>query len=62
MRVPGDLLLHYRQLERAHRDKLPGTSFIQFLCATFWQTWIPTLGSIAEIATAAPAPSATNAT
>ena len=44
MRVPGDLLLHYRQLERAHRDKLPGTSFIQFLCATFWQTWVPTLG------------------
>jgi len=44
MRVPGDLLLHYRQLERAHRDKLPDTSFIQFLCATFWQTWVPTLG------------------
>ncbi len=44
MRVPGDLLLHYRQLERAHRDKLPGTSFIQFLCATFWQTWVPMLG------------------
>ena len=44
MRVPGDLLLHYRQLERAHREKLPGTSFIQFLCATFWQTWVPTLG------------------
>jgi hypothetical protein len=44
MRVPGDLLLHYRQLERAHRDKLPNTSFIQFLCATFWQTWVPTLG------------------
>ena len=44
MRVPGDLLLHYRQLERAHREKLPGTSFIQFLCATFWQTWVPMLG------------------
>ena len=44
MRVPGDVLLHYRQLERIHRDKLPGTSFIQFLCATFWQTWVPTLG------------------
>jgi len=44
MRVPGDLLLHYRQLERAHRDKLPDTSFIQFLCATFWQTWVPMLG------------------
>jgi hypothetical protein len=44
MRVPGDLLLHYRQLERAHRDKLPGTSFIQFLCVSFWQTWVPTLG------------------
>ena len=40
----ADLLLHYRQLERAHREKLPGTSFIQFLCATFWQTWVPTLG------------------
>ena len=44
MRVPGDLLLHYRQLERLHRKKLPGTSFIQFLCTTFWQTWVPTLG------------------
>jgi len=44
MRVPGDLLLHYRQLERLHREKLAGTSFIQFLCATFWQTWVPTLG------------------
>jgi hypothetical protein len=44
MRVPGDLLLHYRQLERLHRKKLPNTSFIQFLCATFWQTWVPTLG------------------
>jgi hypothetical protein len=44
MRVPGDLLLHYRQLERAHAHKLPGTSFIQFLCASFWQTWVPTLG------------------
>jgi hypothetical protein len=44
IRVPGDLLLHYRQLERVHREKLPNTSFIQFLCATFWQTWVPTLG------------------
>jgi hypothetical protein len=44
MRVPGDLLLHYRQLERAHRQMLPGMSFIQFLCASFWQTWVPTLG------------------
>ena len=44
IRVPGDLLLHYRQLERVHRKKLPGTSLIQFLCATFWQTWVPTLG------------------
>jgi len=44
MRVPGDLLLHYRQLERAHREKFPNTSFIQFLCATFWQTWVPHLG------------------
>ena len=32
MRVPGDLLLRYRQLERTHRQKLPRTSFIQFLC------------------------------
>ena len=44
MRIPGDLLLHYRQLERLHREKLPNTSFIQFLCTTFWQTWVPTLG------------------
>ncbi|MGB5695638.1 MAG: HNH endonuclease, partial [Polyangiales bacterium] len=44
IRVPGDLLLHYRQLERLHRKKLPNTSFIQFLCATFWQTWVPHLG------------------
>ncbi|MGB8329545.1 MAG: hypothetical protein WCE62_05410, partial [Polyangiales bacterium] len=44
MRVPGDLLLHYRQLERIHRQKSPGTSFIQFLCASFWRTWVPTLG------------------
>jgi len=44
IRVPGDLLLHYRQLERLHRKKLPNTSFIQFLCTTFWQTWVPTLG------------------
>jgi hypothetical protein len=44
MRVPGDLLLHFRQLERAHREKLPGTSFIQFLCVSFWQTWVLTLG------------------
>jgi hypothetical protein len=44
MRIPGDVLLFYRQLERAHRQKLPGTSFIQFLCASFWRTWVPTLG------------------
>ena len=45
MRVPGDLLLHYRQLERLHRQKLPNESFIQFLCTTFWQTWVPHLGT-----------------
>jgi len=45
MRVPADLLLHYRQLERLHRQKLPGESFIQFLCTTFWQTWVPHLGT-----------------
>ncbi|MFZ1865857.1 MAG: HNH endonuclease signature motif containing protein [Polyangiales bacterium] len=44
LRVPGDLLLQYRQLERIHRQMLPGTSFIQFLCATFWRTWVPSLG------------------
>ena len=44
IRVPGDVLLHYRQLERAHRQKLPNTSFIKFLCTTFWRTWVPTLG------------------
>ena len=44
IRVPGDVLLHYRQLERLHRQKLPNESFIQFLCATFWQTWVPHLG------------------
>ena len=44
IRVPGDLLLHYRQLERLHRKKLPNQSFIKFLCTTFWQTWVPTLG------------------
>ena len=38
IRVPGDLLLHYRQLERLHGKQLPDTSFIQFLCTTFWQT------------------------
>ena len=45
IRVPGDLLLHYRELERLHRQKLPNTSFIQFLCTSFWQTWVPTLGA-----------------
>ena len=45
IRVPGDVLLHYRQLERLHRQKLPNESFIQFLCATFWQTWVPHLGT-----------------
>ncbi|MGB5351783.1 MAG: HNH endonuclease [Polyangiales bacterium] len=44
MRVQGDSLLHYRQLERAHRLKLPGMSCIQFLCVSFWRTWVPTLG------------------
>ncbi len=44
IRVPGDLLLHYRQLERLHRKNLPNESFIQFLCTTFWQTWVPHLG------------------
>ncbi|UCF46072.1 MAG: HNH endonuclease [Myxococcales bacterium] len=44
MRIPGDLLLHYRQLERLHHQLLPATSFIQFLCASFWRTWVPTLG------------------
>ena len=45
IRVPGDILLHYRQLERLHRKKLPDESFIQFLCTTFWQTWVPHLGT-----------------
>ena len=44
MRVPSDVLVHYRQLERAHRQTLPGTSFLQFLCVSFWRTWVPTLG------------------
>ena len=44
MRVPGDLLLHYRQLERLHRRILPVTSFLGFLCGNFWQQWVPTLG------------------
>ena len=44
IRVPGDVLLHYRQLERLHRKKLPNSSFIKFLCTTFWQTWVPHLG------------------
>jgi hypothetical protein len=44
MRVPGDLLLHYRQLERLHRQTLPDTSFVRFLCGSFWRTWVPSLG------------------
>ena len=44
IRVPGDVLLYYRQLERLHRQKLPNESFIKFLCLNFWQTWVPTLG------------------
>jgi hypothetical protein len=44
MRLRGDLLLHYRQLERVHRRLHPDTSFIQFLCGAFWRTWVPTLG------------------
>jgi len=44
IRVPGDVLLQYRQLERLHRRMLPNESFIQFLCTTFWQTWVPHLG------------------
>jgi len=27
IRVPGELLLHYRQLELLHRKKLPNTSY-----------------------------------
>jgi hypothetical protein len=45
IRVPGDVLLHYRQLERLHRKKFPNDSLIQFLCTTFWQTWVPHLGT-----------------
>ncbi|NNE47200.1 MAG: HNH endonuclease [Rhodothermales bacterium] len=45
IRVPGDVLLHYRQLERLHRKKLPDESFVEFLCTTFWQTWVPHLGT-----------------
>ncbi len=44
IRAPGDLLLHYRQLERLHRHEFPGESFIAFLCTVFWQTWVPHLG------------------
>ena len=44
MRVPGDLLLHYRQLEGVLRQKLPGMGFLQFLCWSFWRTWVPALG------------------
>ncbi|MGB8328791.1 MAG: HNH endonuclease, partial [Polyangiales bacterium] len=44
IRVPGDVLLHYRQLERLHRKNFPNESFIKFLCTTFWQTWVPHLG------------------
>jgi len=45
IRLPGDVLLHFRQLERLHRQTFPGESFIQFLCTTFWQTWVPALGT-----------------
>jgi hypothetical protein len=45
IRLPGDVLLHYRQLERLHRQAFPDSSFIQYLCTTFWQTWVPHLGT-----------------
>ncbi|UCH30406.1 MAG: HNH endonuclease [Myxococcales bacterium] len=44
IRLPGDLLRQYRQLEGFHSRELPGTSFVQFLCWSFWRTWVPTLG------------------
>jgi hypothetical protein len=44
LRVHGDLLVQYRELERIHRQTLPNTSFIQFICASFWRTWVPSLG------------------
>ncbi|HSN83599.1 MAG TPA: HNH endonuclease signature motif containing protein, partial [Polyangiales bacterium] len=44
LRVRGDVWLHYRQLERLHQRRCPGESFLEFLCASFWQTWVPTLG------------------
>jgi hypothetical protein len=45
IRVPADVLLHYRQLERLHRKNLPNESFIELLCVSFWQTWVPHLGT-----------------
>ncbi len=45
IRVPGDVLLHYRQLERLHRKNFPGESFVEFLCVNFWQVWVPHLGT-----------------
>ncbi|MEM7138471.1 MAG: HNH endonuclease [Myxococcota bacterium] len=45
IRLPGDLLLYYRQLERVHGQAQPGESFVQFLCTEFWQIWAPALGT-----------------
>ncbi|MGB7476113.1 MAG: HNH endonuclease, partial [Polyangiales bacterium] len=45
IRVPGDVLLHYRQFERLHRKNFPNESFIEFLCVNFWQVWVPHLGT-----------------
>ena len=45
IRVPGEVLLHYRQLERLHRKNFPNESFVEFLCVNFWQVWVPHLGT-----------------
>ena len=45
-RLREDVALQLRQLERAYRDAFggEGLSFVAFLCASFWTTWVESLG------------------
>ncbi|MFW5920477.1 MAG: HNH endonuclease [Polyangiales bacterium] len=43
-RAPDDIALHYKVLETVHREAgLPGT-FVQYMCLSYWKTWLPEFG------------------
>jgi len=43
-RTPDDIALHYKVLETVHREAGLPRTFVQYMCLSFWKTWLPHFG------------------